>query len=80
MLDLMRTIWTGLVQGGQSGDKLVKCDVIVERDFDQRDYKMVVGPELLYESNCLSIKKWHDEVYVAKMRMLRWMSNKKGRI
>lgn len=49
----------------------MKCDVIVERDFDQRDYKMVVGPELLYESNCLSIKKWHDEVYVAKMRMLR---------
>ncbi|XP_070007282.1 uncharacterized protein [Nicotiana sylvestris] len=55
-------------------DSGVLCVKNVSLRLNDKFYKVVVRPTMLYEAKCWPIKKFHvQQMKVAEMRMLRWM-------
>jgi len=57
----------------------VLCDKKVPLKLKGKFYRTAVRPALLYGTECWAVKSQHqNQVSVAEMRMLRWMSGKTG--
>jgi len=55
----------------------VLCDKKVPLKLKGKFYRTTVRPALLYGTECWAVKSQHEnQVSVAEMRMLRWMSDK----
>ena len=53
------------------------CDKKVPLKLKGKFYQTAVRPALLYGTECWAVKSQHEnQVSVAEMRMLRWMSGK----
>jgi len=58
-------------------DSWVLCDKKVPLKLKGKFYRVAVKPALLYGTKCWAVKSQHgNQVSVAEMRMLRWMSGK----
>ena len=51
----------------------VLCDIIMKVKIKGKVYKTIVRPAMVYVAETWAVKKAHEKMEVAEMKMLRWM-------